>query len=83
MLGYNPYCTKIMAQPLGIEPSSLDLQTSAMTTSAKVGLVPPDRIELPSSPCKRVALPLDEGGLDFRNWQALKHSVDMLHQPVA
>lgn len=31
--------TRLMAQPPGIEPSSTDLQTAAMTTSAKVGLM--------------------------------------------
>ena len=36
-----------MVQPRGIEPLSTDLQTAAMTTSAKVALVPCDRIELP------------------------------------
>jgi hypothetical protein len=30
--------TKTMAQPPGIEPGSMALQTTAMTTSAKVGL---------------------------------------------
>ena len=33
--------------PRGIEPRSSDLQTGAMTTSAKAALVPRDRIELP------------------------------------
>ncbi len=32
-----------MAQPLGIEPSSTDLQSAAMTTSAKVGFGTPGR----------------------------------------
>jgi hypothetical protein len=42
------------------------LQTTAMTTSAKVALlVPRDRIELPSLPCKSRALPLDERGINL------------------
>ena len=34
-----------LVQPLGIEPSSTVLQTVAMTTSAKVALVPPAGVE--------------------------------------
>ena len=37
-----------LVQPRGIEPLSTVLQTVAMTTSAKVALVPCDRIELPT-----------------------------------
>ena len=57
---------------LGIEPSSQVLQTCAeMTTLAHLAmihlLVPRDRIELPSAPCKDAALPLDERGIGAKD----------------
>lgn len=40
-------------QPVGIEPTSTMLQTVAMTTSAKVALVPSARIELATNALSR------------------------------
>ena len=58
--------------PRGIEPLSMVLQTTAMTTSAKAAyLVPRWRIELPYAPCKDAVLPLNYRGI---NWGEVRES---------
>ncbi len=57
------YC---LVSPVGIEPTSMSFQPTAMTTSAKATLnclVPRWRIELPYPPCKDGVLPLNYRGI--------------------
>jgi len=55
---------RALVLPRGIEPLSMVLQTTAMTTSAKAAyLVPRWRIELPSTVCNTVVLPLNYRGI--------------------
>ena len=52
----------LLVSTLGIEPSSSVLQTGAMTTFAKLTLVPSDRIELPNPSCKGGVIPFNYEG---------------------
>ena len=50
-------------QPVGIEPTSEALQAPAMTTSAKVALVPRTRIELVISGYQPLVIPFNYPGI--------------------
>ena len=52
-----PFNYRTMVVPVGIEPTSTALQTAAMTTSAKVALVPRDGVEPPIPTCKEGSIP--------------------------
>lgn len=52
-----------LVQPVGIEPTSRALQAPAMTTSAKVALVPRTRIELVISGYQPLVIPFNYPGI--------------------